>query len=504
MYLDFAFEVKETDLLGRIGVLKVGGKVLETPCLFPVIHPVRQLIPPRTLESMGFHGLMTNSYIIHSRRREEALQKGLHRMLDFDGVLMTDSGGYQVLEYGDLELDYAQVAQFQADIGTELAVTLDRPTGFSKSESYAKGTMEYSLKNAILTLRDYGKRSIVWLGPVQGGTFHGLLRKSARSLIQAGFQFIALGSPVQIMQNYRFSELIGMIGATRRAMPYATPLHLFGAGHPLTMAISVALGCDTFDSASYIIFAREGRYMTERGVIRTETMKYLPCSCSVCSKTTAKELLELDQFEKTTALATHNLYVLRKEIEACKEAISEGRLWDLIREKGATHPRLHEAVIELAESTEILKGGTRLMKDKGLFVRDVLDLSRPEVVLTLQRLEGLTHRNTKTAILLCGDSAEPIAKTKSNRTAPKGVDTYRLHPVYGPYPIELEFAYPFSQTVQDEKGINGVTSKEGARRLRSMGYGRVIIVGKLAWTNGVRFPRNRLNRKDSSPSVPSS
>jgi 7-cyano-7-deazaguanine tRNA-ribosyltransferase len=500
--LDFAFEVRETDLFGRIGHLKVGGKVLETPYLFPVIHPVQQLVSPRTLESMGFHGLMTNSYIIHSRRKDEALEKGIHRMLDFDGVFMTDSGGYQVLEYGNLDVDYAEVAGFQADLGPEFAVTLDRPTGLSKSKSYAKGTMEYSLENAILTLKEFGERGTVWLGPVQGGLFHGLLRKSAGSLIEAGFLYLALGSPVQVMQNYRFSELVGMIAATRRAMPYATPLHLFGAGHPLTMAISVALGCDTFDSASYILFAREGRYMTERGVIRMDSMKYLPCSCSVCSRTTMKELLELDHFERTSALAMHNLYVLKKEIEACKEAISEGRLWDLICEKGAAHPRLHEAVSELAKSKEILMEGTHFPKEKGLFVRDELDFSRPEILRAKERLERLRFRNTKTAVLLCGGSAQQFGKTKPGRKAPRGLDTYRLHPVFGPYPVELEFAYPFGQTVVDVDQIKKVTPTQAVKRLRSMGYGRVIVRGRTVEAEGVRISKSKRTRRGLSPSVP--
>ena len=291
--MGLAFEVKECDLLGRIGTLRIGGKSIETPYMFPVMHPVSQIVPPAELGSMGFHGLMTNSYIIHSRRRSEALEEGIHRMLDFDGVFMTDSGGYQVLEYGALEVDYRQVAAFQADIGSEMAVTLDRPTGYSLSEAYAKGTMEYSLKNAKATMAEFGDRKTVWMGPVQGGLFQKLLRRSASELVESGFRCLALGSPVQVMESYRFRELANMIVATKEAIPFSVPLHLFGAGHPLTMALAVALGCDTFDSASYIIFARNGRYMTERGISRLESMKYLPCSCPVCIRTSVAELQEL-------------------------------------------------------------------------------------------------------------------------------------------------------------------------------------------------------------------
>ena len=108
--MEFSFEVRESDLLGRVGTLRVGGKSIETPYMFPVVHPVSQLIPTGELKSMGFPGLMTNSYIIHSRRKEDALREGIHRLLGFDGVFMTDSGGYQVLEYGDLGIGHREVA----------------------------------------------------------------------------------------------------------------------------------------------------------------------------------------------------------------------------------------------------------------------------------------------------------------------------------------------------------------------------------------------------------
>ena len=245
--MGLTFEVWETDLLGRVGEIAVGGKSIETPCMFPVIHPVSQIIPTSELRSMGYRGLMTNSYIIRSRRKEEALQKGIHSLLGFDGVFMTDSGGYQVLEYGDLEVGYRDVASFQAEIGSELAVTLDRPTGYPQSRSVARSTVDYSFENAKATIDEFGERNTTWVGPIQGGLYGDLVRKSAKSLVGSGFQILALGSPVQVMENYMYADLVDMIMAARRAVPYSVPLHLFGAGHPLTMPMAVALGCDPFD-----------------------------------------------------------------------------------------------------------------------------------------------------------------------------------------------------------------------------------------------------------------
>jgi len=501
----FAFEVRESDLMGRTGVLKVGGKVLETPCLLPVIHPVNQAVTTPELRAMGFRGLMTNSYIIHSRRREEALKRGIHSMLDYDGVFMTDSGGYQVLEYGDLATDFRQVASFQAAIGSELAVTLDRPTGFSESESYARSTMQYSLENAVATMKEFGGRETTWIGPVQGGLFQRLLKKSASSLVDAGFGFLALGSPVQVMQNYRFADLAKMIVATKKAIPYSVPLHLFGAGHPLTMALAVALGCDTFDSASYILFAREGRYMTERGTSKLKGMKFLPCSCRVCEGTSVGGLLELGQDERTRLLAIHNLLVLRKEVEACREAVAEGRLWDLVREKATCHPKLHEALEEIAGASRELRAGTPPLKEKGLFVRDSLDAVRPELATARDRLAGAMVRRSGTAVLVDAGDPLPLAKLRFAGALPDEADYYRLHPTLGPYPAELDFVYPFTQTVASA-GVEDAKKREPAvEKLRSLGYSRVFIAekgadGKLR----VAAARSRPKSRGPSPSAPSS
>ncbi|MDE1852648.1 MAG: tRNA guanosine(15) transglycosylase TgtA [Thaumarchaeota archaeon] len=491
--MSFSFEVKESDLLGRIGTLKVGGKALETPYMFPVIHPVSQIVPTRELASMGFGGLMTNSYIIHSRRKQEALDRGIHRLLDFDGVFMTDSGGYQVLEYGDLELGYDQVARFQSAIGSDLAVTLDRPTGYPQTRANALDTVEYSLKNAKATLKEFGEKRTVWVGPVQGGVYADLVRMSAKSMVGAGFEVLALGSPVQVMENYMFAELVKMIVAAKRAIPHSVPLHLFGAGHPLTMSLAVALGCDTFDSASYVIFARSGRFMSRGGVMTLKSMKYLPCSCAVCAKTSVKELMELGHDERTKRLSIHNLYVLREELEACKEAISEGRLWDLVEERSMAHPRLREAFSEMSKHSRELGPGTPALKERGLFVRSREDLERPELASAGARLAGSVRRSSKTAVLAAGNV--------SGQRSAKGADVYIHHPLLGPYPAELDFVYPFSQT---EAWLPEQASsiEDSKKKLKALGYSKVKVVhDRRARSRNVR---SRRTRSGASPSPPSS
>lgn len=480
--MPISFEVRETDLMGRNGIITVGNKKVETPCLTPVIHPVKQDIPLSKLTEMGFGALMTNSLITYRRRREEALEKGIHRMLGYDGIFMTDSGGYQVLEYGQQDITPTAIAGFQSAIGSNLAVTLDMPTGYSLSRKYSEETMKVSLRGALETIEKFRDSQTTWVGPIQGGLFNQLVRRSARSMVGAGFEMLALGSPVEMMDGYLFVDLVRMIVAAKKSMPYSMPLHLFGAGHPLTLPLSVALGCDIFDSASYVLFAKQGRYMTERGTLTLEEMTYLPCSCPSCNGTTRTELVLMERGERVNRLSLHNLYLLRQEVLRCREAISEGRLWDLVEERAIVHPRVQSAFLEMARESEWLSRGTPFLKERGLIARSEVDLARPETGLFRTHLEGVMKRRKQGAILIVSDNDRPVSMTPLPKRL-RGVikegrhDVFKIHTLLGLYPAELEFVYPFTQTVTDLRvGTRHV--RQAMADLRRMGYTEILVCGK--------------------------
>jgi len=479
----FSFEVKETDLMGRVGVVTIGQKSFETPCLTPVIHPVWRDIPTSQFKKMGFEVLMTNSYILYKRSRAEALEKGLHRLIGFDGVLMTDSGGYQVLEYGETGFSPEEIANFQSKIGSDLAVTLDKPTGYSNSRSYAKETMRTSLKAATGTIEKFRDSETVWVGPVQGGIFGDLVKSSVRGLVESGFEVLALGSPVELMEGYLFSQLVEMIVSAKRSMPYSMPLHLFGAGHPLTLALSIALGCDSFDSASYMLYARKDRYMTERGTLELPKMTYLPCSCPVCNGTSVGDLRGMLREDRVRRISLHNLHVLRADVLRCKEAIYEGRLWDLVEERAMAHTSLAAAFRGLVrDHSDWLAKPTRLLKLRGLMVRTEEDTKRPELVLAKRHLDavmqkGIQVRARKTAVLVQSSAAPPLTKTSGRLRRVRGLneaDIFRINPQLGPYPAELEFVFPFAQTISDREAPEA-TVRACVKKLKSIGYGRVTV-----------------------------
>ena len=132
------FEILKTDLSARIGIIHTNHGKIETPAYVPVIHPVKQTIPSKKIKEMGFDLVITNAYITRKNYGSEAERKGIHKIIDFDGAIMTDSGGYQVLEYGDVDVLPPDMANFEKKILTDFAIPLDKPTGFGLPKKKAQ------------------------------------------------------------------------------------------------------------------------------------------------------------------------------------------------------------------------------------------------------------------------------------------------------------------------------------------------------------------------------
>jgi len=144
-----AFEIKERDLLARIGRLKTKSGIVETPLLFPVVNPSIQPISPKKIgEVFGCEALITNAYILKKRFQKAPVEKGLHKFLDYNGVVMTDSGAYQILRYGDIEITPREIIQYQEKIDTDIATILDHPTGLKVTKKHAEKTVNTTTKNA--------------------------------------------------------------------------------------------------------------------------------------------------------------------------------------------------------------------------------------------------------------------------------------------------------------------------------------------------------------------
>lgn len=461
-----SFEVRYSDLAGRIGQLDTLHGVLETPAFLPVVHPIDQVIRPEFLKDLGFDAVITNAYITLKCRKEQALQSGIHNLIDFDGIIMTDSGGYQVLEYGDLEIKPETMAKFQIDIKSDLPVILDRPTGYRLDYWRAKNFVEETLLNARTTMSTIndktdhqnqlaadGRSDIkrpIWVGTIQGAEHLDLVKYSTQELAKIGFDFFALGSPVEVMEAYDFRLLAKMILTAKELIPNK-PLHLFGAGHPLAISLAVALGCDTFDSASYILYARDNRYITPYGTAKLSELTYLPCSCPVCSLHSANEFRSMDSGTRIIELAKHNLHILKMEINILKQVITDGRLWEYVVQKARSHPKLMEALAYIKDHP-IMESGTKRFKSKAAFFFDSIDYYRPEA--RQYREMVVRFRSSKSRVLFYPEQDIKPFYT-SNRYADlvkeyQGFQICSYNAFLGIIPVELCDIYPAAHNLSNQ------------------------------------------------------
>jgi 7-cyano-7-deazaguanine tRNA-ribosyltransferase len=501
-----SFEVKEKDLLGRIGKLKTKSGTVETPLLFPVINPNIQLVTPRRLkEDFGFEAVITNAYILKKRFQNKPIEQGLHKFLGFDGAVMTDSGAYQILVYGEVDVNQAEIVAYQEDIGSDIATILDIPTGWKVTKENAAKTVTETLKRAKTFFQTKTRSDILWVGPVQGGRHLDLVAKSAVAMGKMPFQIHALGSPTEVMENYRFDVLVDMIMTAKMNLPLERPLHLFGAGHPMMFALAVALGCDLFDSAAYALYARENRYMTESGTWRLSELDYFPCQCPQCAKQTPQQVMAETPKEREAFLAEHNLYVCKAELNRVKQAIRDGRLWEHMEMRAHAHPALLTATKRLSAYRDLIEKHSPTTKRSGLFFFTSVGLARPEVTRYKHQLLERYHppENAKILLLAPQTRTKPLHKAREFKRISKAV-TANVHVCFyvapfGVIPLELDEVYPLSQHETalplDEATICYV-AEQVADYIQHASYEFVVLLhDPEQWGNSVKAACRRACKK---------
>ena len=441
------FEISKTDLAGRIGTLYTNHGKIETPAYVPVIHPVKQTIPSKKIREIGFDLVITNAYITRNNYGDKAIKRGIHDIIDFDSAIMTDSGGYQVLEYGDVEVSPPEMASFEKGILTDFAIPLDKPTGYGLPIKKAEAYVKHTLKVSKQTLEDSEDNGQIWIGPIQGGEHFDLVAKSTKSLVKIGFKMLALGSPVEFMESYEYRLLAQMIVAAKKQMPHSIPLHLFGAGHPLTIPFAIALGCDTFDSASYMLYAKKLRYITDDGTRYLKDITVFPCNCEICSKYTPDEFRQLDETEKINQLAIHNLYAIKLEVDKVKQAIHEGRLWEYVIKKARAHPKLFEMIEVMTENYEFLGLSTPKFKEKAIFLFNKDDQFRPEVQAFHKIVREFKSKKNKLLITKeystkPGYLAHQYLALRKKFKDFDSIQVCQYNPQLGLIPIEISDIYP--------------------------------------------------------------
>ena len=378
------FDIKSRDAGGRICRWQFGKKkhTVNTPQIAIVVNPNNQIVPVKDLQKkFGAEIVITNAYIARkSRHAEEIEKKGLHKYFKWKGPIYTDSGTYQMHSRGKVDITPRETLEFQKKIGSDIITPLDLFTEPNDSLETAREKLSETISR-IKEARELVDSQLL-VGPVQGGAYQRLRIRAAKQVSNIRPDIYAIGGIVPLMSQYRFRELIDVILNVKMNLRPDRPVHAFGCGHPMVFSLLAACGVDMFDSAAYALYAKDNRYMTERGTEHLRELHELPCECPVCSKYDPKELDE-------RLLAEHNLYQTFKEIKTIRHAIREGTLWELVEQRIRAHPHLIEAYRRMRKYNRYLETVVPVSCKKAYFETGSESRHRPEIFRVKQRVKQM-------------------------------------------------------------------------------------------------------------------
>ena len=466
------FEIKAKDMRGRVGVLKTKHGNVNTPALMPVIHPRKQAVD---VKKYGADIVITNAYLIYKddELKQKAVDEGLHNLINFDGPVMTDSGSFQLSVYGDVEITNKEVIEFQELIGTDIGTSLDIPTAPFVDREKAESDLKITLERAREAVEFKKENDIEMLlnSVVQGSTFMDLRQKCASELSKLDADLYPIGAVVPLMESYHYKELVDVVMNSISNLPDNTARHLMGAGHPMIFALAVAMGCDLFDSAAYILYAEDDRLLSTRGTFKLENLQEMPCSCEVCSKYTPDDLRAMPKEKRRDLIAQHNLHVSFAELRLIRQAIYEGSLMELVEERCRAHPALLDAVRQLSNYSDDLEKYDPRSKKSAFFYTGPESLGRSEV---LRHQQKLLEMPKKRDLVILPPTRKPYSKFISGKLGEfyiygseqefdaDNTDFMVLDVPFGLIPLEIDEVYPLSQSaapkIRDKDSIDFISS----------------------------------------------
>lgn len=461
--------------MARIGTFKTPHGTVTTPNLMPVVHPGKQALD---VKKFGAEIVITNSYIIYKNEKlkEKALKEGVHELINFPGTIETDSGSFQLSVYGDIDITNEEVIKFQEAIGTDIGTSLDIPTAPYVKREDAEKDLEITIERAKEASQV--KKELLLNSVVQGSTFPDLREYCAKEISQYDADIYPIGAVVPLMEMYRYADLVDAVIYSMRGLPENKPRHLMGAGHPMVFALAVAMGCDLFDSAAYILYANKDRFMMPDGTLKLENLIEMPCSCRVCAEHTPDQLRQMKQEERAKLIAEHNLHISFAEIRRIRQAIIDGELMKLVELRCRSHPFLLDGLRRLQEYQEDMQKLNPSSKKSAFFYTGSESLYRPEIKNHMEKLENLTPKSKNLVIL--PRTSKPYSKhvnreyikkytpkiptfySNTNNTYYEDSDIVVADVPFGIIPLALDEFYPLAQN--ESPSIHDENSKEFIRQ----------------------------------------
>ncbi len=419
--MSVSIEIRKEDI-GRILRITVNGRSLDTPHFFPVVR-LGTRVSLKFDGGIWSSGVITSAYLLWKR----GFSGDVHEGLGFEGVVMTDSGAYQTLAYKTpIKASPEEIVEYEKRINSDIAVILDEPIFPDDTYNEARRKAKETVKRAKEANVDDKRVRVM---PLHGIERPDILKRMIENSDFERYKMAALGGVVPYMERYEYAPVVEATVIARDSLPSDVPLHVFGAGHPTLIPFLIAAGADTFDSASYALYAKDGRYLTPRGTYYLDDLTELPCMCPFCI---GRDPQELKRDRKLLEL--HNYYVLLQETVRVREAIRLGRLREYLEHKARTHPAAMEAFKTLIRYKDLIKPRAARFRQRGMFIFDKLSLLRPDAP---ERPE--LPKADKVILVISRDP--PLRRLKDF----EGNTVIYVTP-RGLVPAELSETYPFSQT----------------------------------------------------------
>ncbi|MHA1670901.1 MAG: tRNA guanosine(15) transglycosylase TgtA [Promethearchaeota archaeon] len=454
------FEIQDVDALGRIGTIDINNKHMITPNLFPVIHPFDNIITASGLKDLGAQCLFTNAYIMYKNKekREELLKNGIHDILNYDGIIATDSGAFQQYMYNNnkIEIKPEEIESFQERIESDFPVILDLPVQLEDPFEVAESKVLKTIERAKENIARRENENCYWIGPIHGGKFSNLLKKSSIEMSKLDFGIYAIGGLVKAFLQYQFELTLNILITVKKNIIPNKPLHMFGLGLPQFFSLAVACGCDLMDSAAYILFAKEHRYFTlSTGTKRLDELYEFPCHCPICTKYTPREVKSFEPKLIVELLAKHNLYLSFSELRTIRQAIRDGNLWELVETRIRNHPNLVSAYRMIKKHDNFFEQYEKTYKNHGRLYSSIESVNRPSFQRYFKKLSAnyRVPKEVKFLILLPELDVKGVYSPQiqkwleiiDNNAIREKIHIILASSYYGVIPNELMESFPLGQ-----------------------------------------------------------
>lgn len=360
---DFYLEILHIDKQtgARYGILHTPHGNVEVPMFMPVgtLATVKTL-SPEEIKEMGAGVILANTYHLSIRPGADLVAKagGLHKFMNYDGPILTDSGGFQVFSLADNrkitdegvafknhlngdKLFYSpeSVIEIEEKLGADIIMSLDECMPWPVEYDYAKKSVERTLKWAKRGLDAHKREDQALFGIVQGSAFEDLRRHCAEELVKMDFPGYSIGGTSIGEPKEKCFE---MIEQSVKYLPEDKPRYLMGVGSIDYLLGGIARGVDMFDCVLPTRLARHGALITSTGRVNIKNAKYIEdftqldpnCDCYCCKNYTKAYLRHLYVCDETFGkrlMSIHNIRFLIKLMEGARQAIKEDRFGDYMK-----------------------------------------------------------------------------------------------------------------------------------------------------------------------------